>query len=298
MVRVPRELLDALTAEQPAEALRAMDETGVLTEFLPELEAGRGFVQPELHYYDVLNHNLAAVAAVDTALEPGHANDELREAMGWVDLDASLTMEIDGIPLAALVRLGTLLHDVAKPETATLADGRLRFPRHGPRGAEMMMERLPALGFEEDATRFVAKLIRYHLRPAELIKSWPVTDRAVRKFVHDVEGHVLPLLLVNLGDGWATQGPRYTREHYRRHLTFVNYVLARSWAVFEAEEEERRPLVTGDDLIAELDVESGRLLGAVLTSVRHAQQEGAISNRDAAIALARNVLATLRAEQS
>ncbi|MCZ2109834.1 MAG: HD domain-containing protein [Dehalococcoidia bacterium] len=294
-MRVPRELLDALTAEQPAEALRAMDETGVLTEFLPELEAGRGFVQPELHYYDVLNHNLAAVAAVDTALEPGRANDELREAMGWVDLDASLTMEIDGIPLAALVRLGTLLHDVAKPETATLADGRLRFPRHGPRGAEMMMERLPALGFEEDATRFVAKLIRYHLRPAELIKSWPVTDRAVRKFVHD--GGACPAaLLVNLE--MAGRRARYTREHYRRHLTFVNYVLARSWAVFEAEEEERRPLVTGDDLITELDVESGRLLGAVLTSVRHAQQEGAISNRDAAIALARNVLATLRAEQS
>lgn len=295
---MPRELFDALLAERPAEVLRAMDDAGALTELFPELEAGRGFVQPELHYYDVLNHNLAAVDAVDTALSRGRANDELREAMGWVDLDASLEPEIDGVPLRALVRLGALLHDVAKPATATVVDGRLRFPRHGPTGAEMMAERLPHLGFEERSTRLVAKLIRYHLRPGELIKSWPVTDRAVRKFVHDQEGQVLPLLLVNLADGWATQGPRYTREHYRRHLAFVNYVLARSWAAIEAEEGGEPPLVTGDDLITELDLESGRLLGAVLTSVRHAQQEGAISNRDAAIALARSVLATLRAEQS
>ncbi len=285
-------------AERPAEVLRAMDDAGALTELFPELEAGRGFVQPELHYYDVLNHNLGAVEAMDTALGPGRANDELREAMGWVDLDASLEPEIEGIPLVALVRLGALLHDVAKPATATIVDGRLRFPRHGPRGAELMAERLPHVGFGEESARQVSRLIRYHLRPGELIKSWPVTDRAVRKFVHDMDGHVLPLLLVNLADGWATQGPRYTREHYRRHLSFVNYVLARSWAAIEAEEGGEPPLVTGDDLIAELDLESGRLLGAVLTSVRHAQQEGAISNRDAAIALARSVLATLRAEQS
>jgi hypothetical protein len=48
--------------------------------------------------------------------------------------------------------------------------------------------------------------------------------------------------------------------------------------------------VTGDDLIAELGLSGGRLLGAVLTSVRHAQLEGQIRTRDEALALARDVL--------
>jgi len=103
-------------------------------------------------------------------------------------------------------------------------------------------------------------------------------------------------MLVNLADGWATRGPGYTREHFQRHCGFVNYVSARAWAVMDDGEEA--PLITGEDLIRELDLEGGRLLGAVLTSVRRAQSEGAITNRDEALALAGELLASMRAEQA
>jgi hypothetical protein len=192
-----------------------------------------------------------------------------------------------------LLRLSALLHDVAKPDTATIVDGRLRFPRHGPRGAEMMSDRLPLLGFGDDATAFVGRMIRYHLRPGELVRNWPPTDHAVRRFVRDLDGHVLPLLLVNVADGWATRGPGYTRENFRRHVAFMNYVLARAWAVSE---EGERPLISGDDLIAELDVGGGRLLGAVLTSVREAQLRGEVRDRTEALALARTTLERLQRE--
>lgn len=291
----PQQLFDALLAPAVLPRLRELDADGVLTALIPELEAGRGFGQPELHHYDVLEHNFAALAAVESVLAPGEANAELREALAWVDLDASLGGEVEELPLQALLKLGCLLHDVAKPHTATIVEGRLRFPRHGPRGAELMAERLPALGFGPESTTLVTKLIRYHLRPRELVHSQPVTDRAVRRFASDLDGHVLPLMLVNLADGMATRGPGYTRENFRRHCTFLNYVIARSWA---ATEEGESPLLTGDDLIREFDLEGGRLLGAVLTSVRRAQYEGVIANRSEALALARSVLANLSAEPS
>lgn len=291
---LPQPLLDALAAPLCHPELRALDAGGELTAMLPELEAGRGFKQPELHYYEVLDHNLAAVAAMDSALGAGEDNRELRQAIAWIDLDASFEREIDGVPLLSLTRLGGLLHDVAKPATAVFEDGRLRFPRHGPRGAEMMRERLPALGLGPEATLFVSRMIRYHLRPGELIRNWPVSDKAIRKFVADLDGHVLPLLMVNLADGMATRGPHYTRENYRRHITFVNYVTARAWA---ASEEGDAPLVSGDDLIAELDLSGGRLLGAVLTSVRRAHSEGAVSTKPEALALARSVLESLKAAE-
>lgn len=291
-------LMEALAAPVCSPALRELDDCGTLTELIPELEAGRGFVQPELHHFDVFEHNLAAVAALDSVLVEGERNRELREALAWVDLSASLDCSLGGVPLIALTRLACLVHDVAKPATATMVDDRLRFPRHGPRGAEMMRERLPALGFDGEAVDLVVRLVRYHLRPGELIRAWPVSDKAVRRFVADLNGHVLPLMLVNLCDGMAVRGPDYTREHFRRHLTFVNYVMARAWAVSEeAAAGDAAPLLTGDDLITELDLESGRLLGAVLTSVRHAQFEGTISDRDAALSLARSVLANLRADE-
>jgi hypothetical protein len=290
---LPR-LLEALLAADSASALRELDAEGRLAAAIPELEEGRGFKQPELHYYDVLDHNLAAVAAIDAALGDGDDNRELRDAIRWIDLDASLDRDVGGVPLTALVRLGALLHDVAKPHTAIFRDGRLRFPRHGPRGAELMLERLPALGFSGEATELVARLIRYHLRPGELIRNGAATDRAVRRFVADLDGHVLPLMLVNLADGMATRGPAYTRENYRRHCAFVNYVAARAWAVSD---EGEPPLVTGDDLIAELDLSGGRLLGAVLTSVRRAQLDRTITTRHEALALARSVMETLKAAE-
>lgn len=289
-------LLDALNAGAATPPLRDLDAASLLTTLIPELEAGRGFKQPELHYYDVLDHNLAAVAAFDASTRDTEDSAELRASIAWVDLEESLARTIEGHSLRALTRLACLLHDVAKPHTATIIDDRLRFPRHGPTGAEMMAERLPALGFGEETTRLVCKLIRYHLRPGELVRNWPPSDKAVRKFVTDLDGHVLPLMLVNLSDGMATRGPGYTRENFRRHCNFVNYVLARAWGAFEDTEDP--PLVNGDDLIQELDLQSGRLLGAILTSLRRAQSERAITDRDEALAYARSVLATLPADGS
>jgi len=61
-------------------------------------------------------------------------------------------------------------------------------------------------------------------------------------------------------------------------------------------ETEVPPLVTGEDLMHELDLRGGRLLGAVLTSTRRAQAEGTVVTRDAALALAREILAGMREE--
>jgi hypothetical protein len=289
------DLMEGLLSPDPAGAVRDFDRVGRLTEWVPELEAGRGFKQPEKHYYDVMQHNIAAVQAFDDATAGGgeHAR-ELREVLGWLEFDEALEREIDGLSVRGLIRLACLLHDVSKPETATIVDGALRFPRHGPQGAIRMRERLPDLGFTWLQTDFVARMLRYHLRPGELIRGWPPTDHAIRRFTADLDGHVLAVMLVNLADGWATRGPGYTRQNYRIHCGLVNYVVARSWAVSQ---EGEPSLVTGEDLIERLDLESGRLLGAVLTSVRQAQLEGKIQDREQGLALAREILEDLRSKQ-
>jgi hypothetical protein len=290
-VTPPAGLLDALHAGDPAGALRELDATGALTRFVPELEAGRAFEQPSRHHYDVLTHNIQAVAAFDRATGDGDDAAELRGVLSWLGLDGSLDGSIEGIPLRVLIRLSALLHDVGKPASATYIEGALKFPRHGPQGSVMMRERLPAMGFGSAATDFVATMIRYHLRPGELVKNWPPSDHAMRRFIADLDGHVLPLMLVNLADGWATRGPGYTRQNYRMHCGLVNYVVARAWAVTQPGEP---PLVTGEEIMTTLDLESGRLLGAVLTSVRQAQLQGKVREKDAALALAREVLAALQ----
>lgn len=232
-------LIEALSGPGAvAPRLRILDESGVLDAIIPELAEGRGFEQPELHYYDVLNHNLATVAALDSVLAPGDANDELRAALGWLDFDATLGGSVGGLPLVTLLRLACLLHDVAKPATAVTLDGRLRFPRHGPTGAEMMAPRLQAAGLSDDANDLICRMIRYHLRPRDLIHNGPASDRAFRRFATDLHEQVLPLMLLNLCDGMAVRGPGYTRESFHRHVSLVNYIVARCAGVSV---EEWRP---------------------------------------------------------
>ncbi|MGB4862830.1 MAG: hypothetical protein WBO97_10235, partial [Tepidiformaceae bacterium] len=101
----PTALMDALVAPVCSPLLADLDRRTLLTGLIPELEAGRGFTQPELHYYDVLDHNMAAVAALDAVLGDGEDNHELREALGWIDLDESLSGEIEGLALVAMLRL-------------------------------------------------------------------------------------------------------------------------------------------------------------------------------------------------
>ena len=284
----PRELLDAIARPGAEDRLRALDAEGTLTAaLLPELEEGRGFEQPALHHYTVLDHNFAAVGALDRALGEGVEGLRLPDPAPEIAVAEWLAREIDGRPLLHLLRLSCLVHDVAKPRTAVVREGRLRFPRHGAVGADLLEGRLAALGFERDSIAFVTAMVRQHLRPGEFARSWPPTDRALRRFARDVGGHTLPLLLLQLADGMATRGPAYRREHFERHVAFLGHVVTRA---AEALREEEPALLDGEELMGELGLEGGPLLRAVLTSIREAQLAGEVDDRATALALARQAL--------
>ncbi len=290
----PRELLEAIARDDAEVALRALDADGRLTAGLfPELEEGRGFEQPALHHYTVLEHNLSAVGALERALGEGVEGLRMPDPSEEISRSEWLRREIDGRPLLHLLRLACLVHDIAKPRTAVVREGRLRFPRHGPAGAELLEGRLAALGFEQASIAFVTTMVRYHLRPGEFARSWPPTDRALRRFERDVQGQTLPLMLLQLADGMATRGPAYQREHFERHIAFLGHIVRRT---AEALREEEPALVHGDELMRELGLPSGRLLGAVLTSVREAQLAGEVDDRATALALARQSLERMATE--
>ncbi len=282
-------------AREDAEAcLRVLDAEGKLTSaLLPELEEGRGFEQPALHHYTVLEHNFSAVGALDRALGEGVEGLRMPDPSAEIGVAEWLQREIDGRPLMHLLRLSCLVHDIAKPRTAEVREGRLRFPRHGPVGAELLEGRLAALGFERESIDFVTTMVRYHLRPGEFARSWPPSDRALRRFARDLDGQTLPLLLLQLADGMATRGPAYRREHFERHIAFLGHIVTRT---AEALREEEPALLDGEELMRELGLPSGPLLGAVLTSVREAQLAGEVEDRATALALARRSLQRLNAE--
>jgi putative nucleotidyltransferase with HDIG domain len=131
--RVRDELSAILTEGHPRRGFELLDETGLLTDILPEIAAMKGVEQPpEFHPEgDVWIHTLLML-------------DGLRQP--------SLTLA-----------LGVLLHDVGKPPTFRRAE-RIRFDGHVEAGVRMAGEMLTRLRFSNEEISQVEALVANHLR--------------------------------------------------------------------------------------------------------------------------------------
>lgn len=89
-------------------------------------------------------------------------------------------------------RWSALLHDIAKPRTRTIEEGRVHFIGHEDVGAYMSRDILKRMHFDREFIDNVSKLVRLHMRANAYTAEW--TDGAVRRLMLD-SGNVLPDLL-------------------------------------------------------------------------------------------------------
>ena len=131
--RVRDELARILTEGGARRGMELLDETGLLSDILPEVAAMKGVPQPPQFHPegDVWTHTLL------------------------------LLENLDNPPLT--LALGALLHDVGKPPTFRVAD-RIRFDGHVEKGVEMATAILTRLRFSNEQIRLVTALVANHMR--------------------------------------------------------------------------------------------------------------------------------------
>lgn len=133
--RIRDELTKMLTEGRARRAFELLDETGLLTEVLPEIARMKGVEQPPQFHPegDVWVHTLMLLEQ----LEP-----ECSATLAW----------------------GALLHDVGKPATFRRAPDRIRFDGHVEVGVAMAEEICRRFRFSNDETRQIAALVQNHMR--------------------------------------------------------------------------------------------------------------------------------------
>jgi poly(A) polymerase len=133
--RVRDELTRMLTEGQAKKAFELLDQSGLLREVLPEIEAMKGVEQPpEFHPEgDVFVHTL-------------------------------LLLEKLPHPCAPTLAWGALLHDVGKPPTFRRAPDRIRFDNHVSVGVKMAEVICKRLRFSNDDTEQILALVDNHMR--------------------------------------------------------------------------------------------------------------------------------------
>ncbi len=232
--RVREEWLKTMRAPRPSRAFEVMREVGILEVVLPELLDQVGCAQNAYHEYDVWEHTLACLDAAS--------------------------------PDDPLLRVAVLLHDLAKPKTRAMSDktNDYTFYNHEVEGAEMADAWLKRYKFSNQERELITGLIRHHLICYE--SSW--TDSAVRRFIKRVGEENIPRLFAlaradAVGKGNPPKGdPAQTLALLDELGARIGRVLAQGAAL-----STRDLAIDGRDVMRELGVEPGRIIGQVLEAL-------------------------------
>lgn len=222
--RIRDEFLKMLKSPYPKEAIHILDEAGLLEIIIPELLEGKGVMQGGHHVSDVWNHNL-------DALDSCPSNDPI-------------------------VRLATLLHDVAKPHTLKMIDNKPTFYNHeviGSRIAKDVAKRLRLSKADIERTFTLVRHHMFHYQPEN-------SDASIRRFMRNVGlENVNDILAVREGDRLGS-GARKTSWRLEEMKQRMIQQLHQPFSIKDLK-------INGDILIKELDLEPGKIIGEILNSL-------------------------------
>jgi tRNA nucleotidyltransferase (CCA-adding enzyme) len=250
-----------LLAPRPSAGFRLADDLGVVAALFPELKALDGCPQePAWHPEgDVWVHTLMVI-------------DEARRRIDDLDHARRLT-----------VMLGAVCHDLGKPSTTAVIDGRIRSMEHEQAGVAPAMSLLDRLNVHTvggfDVRQQVGGIVAHHLKPLAFFKSaTPVGDGAFRRLAQKVELELLARVAES--DCLGRSG--------RFDCSGIQWFLGRARAL-GVEHAAPAPLVLGRHLLA-LGVAPGPRMGVLLREIYEHQLDGRIGTTEEGIGLARELL--------
>jgi poly(A) polymerase len=284
--RVREELLRLLSLPGAGPRLTYLDGLGLLTALIPELAPARGVDQPPMHVWDVFEHSIQSVAAVEFLLRESpweYAGRDVLDAVPWsARLQEHFNGEIGyGSTRRSLLKLAALLHDIAKPGTKTIEEGRARFIGHPQEGAAAVAAIMERLRFSHREIQHVALLVKYHLRPTQMANEGFPTPRAIYRYFRDTGEAGIDLLFLSLADHLAARGPALDKPQWREHTRIAEHVLK---SHFEGPGLSRPPkLIDGHDIMKAYGLPPGPRIGRLLEALKEAQAAGEVKDRQGAL---------------
>ena len=295
------ELAHILAGPGVALALRQLDELGALAVLIPEIEALKGLAQPPPERQDVWGHTLVVLETLEAVLGALGLTDDGRRTTDnrrWAILHPlhayrrylaeHLAVRLSAErPRRALLFLAALLHDVGKPQTRRV--DKVLSDDHAQVGAALAEVRLRALRFSSDEVDWVRCIIAGHTRPAELVGLLPLSRRDIYRYYRALGEAGVDVGLLALAQAVARWGAASQVERWQPYVQVVATLLEHYFRRY-TQTIAPAPLLTGDDLIRELGLQPGPVIGQVLEAIREAQAAGEVRSRSVALALARRIL--------
>lgn len=290
--RVREELERLFATDRAYENLMLMDTCGLLTALFPELEPQRTCAEVYYGKGGVFKHTLEVFRREEQLLA--------RIEKAFPKYAKKLA---PAVAQKSLQKMAALLHDVAKPATARMKDGRLRFFYHEQKGAKMAKKILERLHYSRADMRLICAMIGEHLRPSNLASNDVITDRGAYHFFRDLGEAAIPMLLLC----WADYTSYITDAQLKRilpksaepmmslaqaqrtanvgktlrHLQVLSLLFKKYFE--QPKKIQPTRLITGRDVMDVLSLPPSPKIGEILEAVAVAQVEGKVTDRESAI---------------
>ena len=286
--RVREELLLLLDTPHSYPYLVELDQAGLISQIIPESDPNRNCA---LDYYPgkgVWGHCLDAVACLEWILE--NLQNEFQEDQEKLKKLLFEEQGLDSHPMATLMKMGTLLHDVGKAPTAKIVNGRLRFYEHQNIEAKITSLISQRLRFSFNASRHLSQMVLSHMRPGGLAHAPTLSDKAKFRFFRDLKNSALPALIVSLADRYTYLTPEERGQNKDPHEKVVKDLIRWHYEK-ELEEVDKKPkLINGKIIMEHLALAPGPLIGRILKEVEEATILGEIHSQEEALTLAKKII--------
>ena len=248
--RIRDEFTKLLTGKEPSLGLKAFVESGLSELIMPELNELKIEVDPKHHHKDVYEHTMVVLDRVSPTL---------------------------------VSRMSALLHDIGKPKTKGIENGKVHFRHHEVVGAKMSKKILKRLKYDNETIKKVSLLVENHLRPHTFKMGW--TDSAVRRYIIDAGG-----LLEELNDLVRADITTKNKAKYEEINKYLDEMEERIKEVAEKEELSKlRPPISGDEIMDMFDLEPGPSVGVIMKALYEQRINDGEVSKEEAIKLAEKV---------
>lgn len=167
--------------------------------------------------------------------------------------------------------MATLLHDIGKPPTMKIAD-RIRFNLHNKVGADIALDICRRLNFPQKQQEKIVSLVERHM---DFFNIKEMRQAKLKRFL--AAETIAEDLKLHKADCLASHGD----------ISNISFCKNKIKEFKKSNELNPNPLVNGHDLIA-LGFKPGPLFSKILTTVRDAQLEKTVCNKEEALRFIKN----------